>query len=204
MVKSLLKRLLPLPRVVIETERFTLRAVRRDWLGARSLHWSEDTDFVEGLGWPPGPYKPRQWRRRFNRPDNRKIFHFAIFPRGTETLIGAHGVNFTEPGIASLYVGIGDHAWWGKGVVQEVRAALLDFIFDQAGGHRAFGMVHAGNTASIYNYQRLGFRHEGTLRRHRTLARTGEQVDLLAFGMLKEEWQARRRGVKSAAIAGIR
>lgn len=204
MFKSLLRKWRPLSRIVIETERFTLRAVRREWLSRHSLHWSNDNEILEGFGWPAGPYKPRQWRRRFARSDNRKNFNFAIFLRGTDTLIGAHGVYFTDPGAAMLYVGIGDRDWWGKGAVQEVRTALLDYLFDRAGGHRAYGMVQASNIASIYNYQRLGFRHEGTMRRHRFVPITGEHVDLLVFGMLKEEWQARRIGVKTAAFEGIR
>jgi RimJ/RimL family protein N-acetyltransferase len=192
MFKSLLRRLKPLPRIVIETERFTLRGVSRDWLGRHSFHWAEDEDFLDGLGWSPGPYTPRKWTRRFARSDNRKTFHFAIFPRGTESLIGSHGVTFSEPGSAMLYVAIGDKTWWGKGVVQEVRTALLDFVFDQAGGHRAFGQVHGRNAASIYNYQRLGFRHEGTMREQRHLPRTNERVDVLMFGLLKQEWADRR------------
>jgi RimJ/RimL family protein N-acetyltransferase len=192
MFKSLLKRLKPLPRVVIETERFILRGVSRGWLGRHSFHWAEDAEFLDGLGWPTGPHKRRAWTRRFQRADNRRTFHFAIFPRGSDTMIGVHGVIFSEPGSAMLYVAIGDKAWWGKNVVQEVRAALLDFIFDHAGGHRAQGQVHARNAASIYNYQRLGFRHEGTLRQQRILPSLGEPVDLLMFGLLKDEWLARR------------
>lgn len=192
MFKSLLRRLKPLPRVVIETERFTLRGVSREWLGRHSFRWAENEDFLDGLSWPPGPYTRRKWTRRFTRSDNRKVFHFAIFPRGSNHLIGSHGVFFNEPGCALLYVAIGDMDWWGKGVVQEVRAALLDFIFDKAGGHRAYGQVHGRNAASMYNYQRLGFRHEGTMRQQRLLPRSNEQVDLLVFGLLKDEWLDRR------------
>jgi len=192
MLESLLKRLKPLPRVEIETDRFTLRGVTRDWLGRHSFHWAENAEFLDGLSWPAGPYTRRKWTRRFSRSDNCKTFHFAIFPRGSDRLIGAHGVSFSEPGSALLYVAIGDKDWWGKGVVQEVRSALLDFVFDQAGGHRAHGQVHARNAASIYNYQRLGFHHEGTLRQQRILPSLGEPVDMLVFGLLKEDWLARR------------
>jgi ribosomal-protein-alanine N-acetyltransferase len=192
MIRSLLRSFKPLPPVEIETERFVLRGMSQRWISRRSFRWADDAEFLDGLGWPPGPYSLRSWTRRFQRADHRRSFQFAIFPRGTDRLIGFHGVLFSEPGSARLSVAIGDRDWWGKGAVQEIRAAVLDFIFDEAGGHRAHGQVHARNVASIYNYQRLGFRHEGTLRQQRTLPGTGETVDLLLFGLLKEEWAARQ------------
>jgi ribosomal-protein-serine acetyltransferase len=76
-------------------------------------------------------------------------------------------------------------------VVIETRSAILDFLFDHKGCARACGFVYARNLPSVSNYLTLGFTHEGTLRGQ--LRRPGgERGDAMVFGMLREEWLARR------------
>ena len=51
------------------------------------------------------------------------------------------------------------------------------------------------NFASIYNYQRLGFVNEGTMRQSSRLL-DGTHGDQLIFGLLREEWLASRAAGK--------
>jgi ribosomal-protein-alanine N-acetyltransferase len=74
---------------------------------------------------------------------------------------------------------------WGKGIMSEALAAILTYGFN-AGLHRIEANPFAFNESSIRLLQKLGFKHEGTLR-ERYFFR-GEFVDQLYFGMLKNEW----------------
>ena len=48
--------------------------------------------------------------------------------------------------------------------------------------------MHGYNAASIALHEKLGFRHEGTLRR--MIYTKGEYFDQLWFGLTREEWLA--------------
>ena len=136
-------------------------------------------------GWPL-----RRWRRSFPRFDDKRNFCLGIYGKTDDRLLGYHTVALNE-GAAFVGVVVGDRAWWGRGIVVETRAELIRFLFEAAGAARVWGMPFGRNFASIYNYQRLGFVYEGTLRRHRN-ARDGGRVDLPIFGLLREEWLAAR------------
>jgi RimJ/RimL family protein N-acetyltransferase len=86
---------------------------------------------------------------------------------------------------------------WGKGYATEAATAALNMLFETDGAHRVFAERNPQNTASERVMQRLGMRHEGTLRQnvffHRDKA-TGEPQwqDTLVYAILREGWLARR------------
>lgn len=181
------------PEETIETERFWLRSVRPREFAARTLHWARDPGFLETfLAQRDKPWKLRQWRRHLRNNTRRARRAHGIWPKDGSGPVGIHMVDLgARAHTVYLSVGIGERDWWGKGVVREARAAILDHYFSR-GYIRAWGMVRADNYASIYNYQRLGFRHEGTLRNSMLLA-DGSIRDELIFGMLAKEWDALKR-----------
>jgi len=140
---------------------------------------------LEAGGWPL-----RRWRRRFARADNRNRLILAIIEKQNGRLVGYESVNIGG-NIAFIAVVVGNTDWWGKGLVIETRAALLDYLFDVRDCTRVWGTPFGRNFASIYNYQRLGFKKEGVLRKGGRSA-NGDASDLVAFGMLADEWHAIR------------
>ena len=58
--------------------------------------------------------------------------------------------------------------------------------------HRVTGWVHARNFASVYNYQRLGFRREAVLRESVVLL-DGAFADQFGFALLRSEWLSRQQ-----------
>ena len=58
---------------------------------------------------------------------------------------------------------IGQH-WWGRGLIPEAAAAVIQYGFSVLGLHRIEAGVLPGNNASVRVLQKLGFLEEGTRR----------------------------------------
>lgn len=177
--------------VRIETPRFILKSMTRPQAARATLHWTNDKDVMAALQLKSGQWKLRRWARRFARFDSHKNFCFGVWTREGNKFIGYHTVQIQQDGVAAVGVVIGDKEWWGQSTVAETREAIIDFLFREKGVRRVWGIPFARNFPSIYNYQRLGFTYEGTLRRH-SRSDFSEGVDVLVFGMLKDEWNARK------------
>lgn len=77
----------------------------------------------------------------------------------------------------------------GNGYGTEATEVLVDYAFE---AHEIRGLqaqAFAPNDASIGVLEHLGFSHEGTLRDARF--RDGEYVDVVWYGLLREEWEER-------------
>ncbi len=177
--------------VVLTTERFVLRSVSQRWIARHTFAWTENEEVMAGLELSAGGWLLRRWRRQFTVADNRNRLTLAIFDKRNDRLVGYETARVVGGKVALIGVVVGDTDWWGKGLVLETHAAVLDYLFDVRGCVRAWGTPFGRNFASIYNYQRLGFKKEGVLRKGGRSA-DGDASDLVAFGMLAEEWQAIR------------
>ena len=79
----------------------------------------------------------------------------------------------------------------GKGVITRCCAALLDFLFEEQGLHRAEIRCGTGNIRSCAVPQRLGFTQEGVSREAEWVS--GRWVDLVVWGILEEDWRRSAR-----------
>ena len=179
--------------LVLHTERFILRSMTRLQACLATYPWTFDAEVMHPLGYPAGTWSRYSWYKRLKRYNNRQKFFLAIYPKGSREMIGYESFDVTSWGVASLAVAIGNRDWWGRGVVQETRHAVIDFLFDEVGCHRVWGMPTARNFSSIFNYQALGFTHEGVLRQQNFDHATQGLVDSVIFGLLRDEWLARRK-----------
>ncbi len=149
-----------------------------------------DPEMLRAIGPSTKPLSLLAWIRRSPVPDNAHRFVFAIVPRDTARPIGVHTVRFAGHRSMSCGVMLFDRDWWGKNVVLEARACLINHFFAHAAIDRFEGTVFGRNTASFFNYQRLGFRHVGTWRRQRPDSATGELLDVSMFELLRADWEA--------------
>lgn len=94
-------------------------------------------------------------------------------------------------GYAFLETLIGDHRAMRRGYGVEASKLLCAYGLDVLGLYRIEAKVYEFNTLSINSLRRNGFRLEGVLRKAGYNA--GERVDVLVFGMLREELEAQRR-----------
>lgn len=82
-------------------------------------------------------------------------------------------------------------AYQGRGLVTRAVAALIDLAFGPLGLHRFQLSAATGNTRSRAVAERLGMRHEGTLREAERIA--DRFVDLEVYAVLAPVWRARTR-----------
>ncbi|HST24705.1 MAG TPA: GNAT family N-acetyltransferase [Gaiellaceae bacterium] len=102
------------------------------------------------------------------------------------TLVGAVALRVEpENSRAELGYWIGV-PFWGNGYATEASRAVLDHGFGALGLNRIFALCFAENVGSRRVLERLGMRHEGTLRGH-TL-KWGDFRDDEAFGILASDW----------------
>lgn len=183
--------------VRLETPRFVLTSLSRLKVVWHSYQWTSDPEVMSPFGMDAGGWTWRSWYRRHRKYNNRRRFCFGIQPKCESRLIGYELAEVSVHGVATLSVLIGDHDWWGKGVVQETRSAILEFLFEKVGCARVWGTPTARNFPSVFNYQKLGFTCEGTLRQHGYDPESKQRVDLLIFSMLRDEWveKHKREGV---------
>ncbi len=181
--------------VRLETERFVVRSVTRDDVGRQYLAWAKDPEVMLTLNLPPRQLTRLQLVRYVERFNNKTAFHLGIFLKEEDgAQIGFYSVYYDAANrLGQTNVVVGERDWWGRGVVMETRAAIIDFLFDVLGAEKVWGLPLARNIPSVFNYKAQGFKCEGILRQHRR-AVGGGRADQLAFGLLRDEWRAFRKG----------
>lgn len=123
------------------------------------------------------------WIARPKDPDHHV---FAIILREGGDLVGAIGLEAKpDHGRAEIgyWVGV---PYWNRGYVTEAARAVLGFGFESLGLHRIFAMHFTRNPASGRVMQKLGMKHEGTLREHEK--KWDVFVDCEVYGILHSEW----------------
>jgi RimJ/RimL family protein N-acetyltransferase len=174
----------------LETERFVLRPVGTFEAMRDPGGWRRNPVILNSVYLGSGPMSLRRWLNSGPIPDGVDRFLFAIVPKGSERAIGYHFLRPSGYRSVGNMVGLHDKAWWGKDVVVEVRARLMNHFFAHGGIERFTGKVNSLNTASIYTYRKLGYAHVGTQHREKRNRTTGEIVDFLLFEMFKDQWMA--------------
>jgi len=102
-----------------------------------------------------------------------------------------------RPSHATIELG---NLWFPPGLARSRAATeacflLLDHAIDGLGYLRVGWKCNVLHAASRHAAERLGFRHEGTLRAH-MIAR-GRRRDTAWYGLLAEEWPARRAALQA-------
>lgn len=180
--------------VRLETSRFLISSLTPFQVTWQTYPWTSDPDVMHSFGLAAGTWTRHSWYRRFRKADNRRKFALGIRAKHEDELIGLEVADVNACGVALLSVLIGRRDWWGKGVVEEARSAVIDFLFDQVGCSRVWGTPSSRNFPSIFNYQKLGFTCEGVLRQHAIDPITNQRVDFAIFSMLRLDWMKKRNG----------
>ncbi|MGE5370809.1 MAG: GNAT family N-acetyltransferase [Solirubrobacterales bacterium] len=105
---------------------------------------------------------------------------------GNLALQEIHHINRT----ADLGFLIGDKDAWGKGIGSEAGQLLIDHGFQALNLHRITCGTTAENIPMRKLAERLGFTAEGT--RRQAAYKNNRYVDIIEYGLLRSEWEARR------------
>lgn len=139
----------------------------------------------------PHPYPAgaaAEWIARHQEDfDQNRIVHFAL---DDGQLVGAMALVTKEEGISEIgyWVGV---PFWGRGYASEAAAEVVRYGFEERGLQRIFAMHFDRNPASGRVLQNAGMQYEGTLRKH--VKKWDEYVDLVCYGILREEYFSSRR-----------
>jgi RimJ/RimL family protein N-acetyltransferase len=123
-------------------------------------------------------------------------FHWAIHDRdgsvsGTAgKAIGMIGARpSAQPGRGDVGYWLGK-PYWGRGLMKEALTAVLDLSFGDLDHEKMEAEVFTGNERSIRLVESVGMRREGTIRSGHH--KRGRWVDTHIYGILRDEWRARR------------
>jgi ribosomal-protein-alanine N-acetyltransferase len=115
---------------------------------------------------------------------------------------GVAGVTgLTEPNVRDRRAVTGTwlgRAFWGTGVNAEAKALLARVAFEACGAERLAAYANPVNARSRRALEKLGFVHEGTLRRYHRHG--GRSLDVDVFSLLRDEWE---RGPLAAVPAEV-
>src|SRR5512138_2508993 len=117
-------------------------------------------------------------------------YYFSIRSLADDKLLGELGLDVINwPGRDSFVgLGIGETEYWGKGYGTDAMDILLRFAFTEINLQRVSLSVFEYNPRAIRCYEKVGFRHEGHLRK--VLNRSGRRWNEVYMGILREEWMA--------------
>jgi RimJ/RimL family protein N-acetyltransferase len=180
--------------VELETERFRLRSLRPADASDRWLGWGKDPDVMGPLNALPRALTRQDLANYIAGFDNNTRYLIGVFEKGSDLHLGFYTITIDpRHRVATFDVVVGDKSWWGKGIVTEAGAALLDYFFEHRQIEKVCGYTLARNFPAILNLKKGGWRHEGTLRGQCKSVLDGSRLDQYQFGLLRDEWRASRR-----------
>jgi RimJ/RimL family protein N-acetyltransferase len=120
-----------------------------------------------------------------------KGLHFAIIEKKSGKLAGTFGLMFKRKDgpVASIGYWLGA-GFRSKGLMSEAVKLVLDLAFEKLGMEKINARVYLPNRRSAHVLERYGFMEEG--RQRRQIYRMGLVFDALMFGLLKEEYLAKK------------
>lgn len=151
--------------------------------------WYGDPEIWHLTSWAAEPLGRSAVKRLFEeREMSITDDSFAIHARGGEVPVGVISLmNLSEANASadlSVIVGHPDNRNHGFGA--EAIATILRYAFEGLRLNRVGLSVFDFNGTAISTYERLGFQHEGRLRR--AVKRSDGFHDAILMGVLREEW----------------
>ncbi|AWM18744.1 UDP-4-amino-4,6-dideoxy-N-acetyl-beta-L-altrosamine N-acetyltransferase [Bacillus inaquosorum] len=144
----------------------------------------------------------KQHQQWFKNVNSSKTEHYFIFT-----------IDHTDTGFVSFkdVDHKNNHCYWGfyigeaqspKGSGSVMGFLALEWAFQQLEVEKVYGEVLSNNEKSLSYHQSLGFSKEGHFRKH--IVRNNNYLDVIRYGLLKEEWIAEKPKVmKKLAERGI-
>jgi len=176
--------------LTLDTPRYIVRSMLPADVNDDYFAWLRDKEIMAGVNSAPKAMTMDDIRKYVGKFNNRSSFHLGIFRKADDRLIGFYSVYVERShGLASTNVVVGEKQCWGKGVVLETRAAIIDFLFDRLRVAKIWGSPMARNIPSVFNYKAQGFACEAVLKRHR-VGPDGVRADQFMFALFPEQWRA--------------
>ena len=157
------------------------------------LRWYQDDNLLRLLdALPARPRSENGLAEWISNPQKATdSFLFGLRLCADDTLIGCielDGILWTHQ-TSWLAIAIGDAVHRDKGYGREAMELALRFAFYELNLYRVQLTVFGYNHRAIALYEKIGFTREGVYRE--CLHRDGQRHDMILYGILRPEWEAR-------------
>ena len=171
------------------TERLVLRPFSFDD-AERVMQLAGAREIAENTATMPHPYEEgmaEEWIRTHEELYAKgEGVHFAVCLKSTHELIGAMGMVINsdhDRGELGYWIGI---PYWNLGYCTEAARAVIKFGFEVLKLNRIGAIHFSRNPASGRVMEKIGMRFEGI--RRQEMKRWDKYVDVVSFGILREEY----------------
>ena len=176
--------------VPIKTERLILRRHRIEDAEYMFRNWTNSEAVTRYLTWETHKTvdDARQYIRSILDSYSDSRYEWIITDKATGEPLGAIGVVTLWENIGACEVGycLGER-FWGKGIMSEAFAAVIDYLFTQVGFNRIQSCHDPRNIGSGRVMEKCGLVYEGTLRQ---ADRNNQGIcDAVVRAILREDWE---------------
>jgi RimJ/RimL family protein N-acetyltransferase len=150
--------------------------------------WNQDLEFTASIGTPGEAHTLEMRQEAYDRGSRVTpgSVEFPVVLLSTGGLIGFGGLfDITRAMTATLFVGIGQRALWGKGYGAEATRLICEYGFFVRSLYGIKVEVNGYNHRAIRLYERLGFRIVGRVRG--ALLLNGDRHDQVIMDLLRSE-----------------
>jgi RimJ/RimL family protein N-acetyltransferase len=175
---------------VLQRNGVTIRPLQLEDLD-KLYEWHQDAEIDAWAGWGPRMSRAR-FLHRYEEVVREPPEDFVLF--GVEYGDGLVGyIELAEISRisrrAAIGFVIGEKDVRRHGVATNAVVLMLDYGFSLEDLERIYAEVYPFNQASVRLLEKVGFQHEGTLRRHEV--HQGARTDLAVYGILRDEFYGR-------------
>ena len=157
--------------------------------------WTHDSEFMRLMELKPvRPLAPALVKKQYESlekeiEEDKNLFYFTIRAREDDRLLGKAVLEWIDwsSGNGYLRLGIGSGMDRGQGLGTQALGLLLRFAFAELNLFRVTVVIPEHNAVAIALVNKFGFVEE--VRRRKAILRDGQEYDLLAFGLLRSEWE---------------
>ncbi len=168
-------------------EQIYLRPIELTDVNENYLSWLNDEDVMQGIA--TSGYNIEKLTQYVNEKiKNKSIAFFAICDNITNQHIGNVKIDFFDEktNISEIGLLIGNKNYWGKGIGYEACKLAINYGFNTMNLRKIYLAVYENNLNAKKIYDKLGFKLEGTLRKH--ILSKGILCDKYLMGLFKEEF----------------
>jgi len=169
-----------------------LSAMDADEISKAFSRWSQDSEFKRLINSEAvsvaSSMGTKKWLEKELDEQSDNQHWFSIRTLTDDVLLGDIDLYiYNWPGRdAFVGLGIGERDFWGKGYGTDLMKLILRYAFTEVNLNRVTLTVFEYNPRAIRAYEKVGFRHEGRMRK--LLKKEGKRWDMLYMGILREEW----------------
>lgn len=173
----------------IETDRLILRKFKLSDAEDMFKNYTSHEKVTKYLTWKPHKSidDTRQYLREVVLPayENLNCYRWAIVLKENGQVVGA--IDAIDK-IKAAHLGwvLGDK-YWGRGIMPEAGKAVLEYLFE-IGYERIEAMHHIENVKSGRVMQKIGMKHEGTLRKFH-IDNNGRLIDCEMYSIIDRDFK---------------